>query len=338
MKLAARRVDAFVDSPGSARAVLLFGDDYGMIRDRSNKLVRSVAGSLDDPFRVADFEKDGITRIADEMANRSLTGGRRVVRVRDVGDTALATVMAAMAKGGDSLLVLEAPGLASKAKLRGAVERAAEGVAIACYALEGAALEAMIARTLARLDVSIDREAQTWLSGQLGADQGVTRAELEKLALYIGVGGRINVEAAQMCIGDLAGLSLDDALFAATRGDVGPTDRALELAMAEGANPVGVLRATLLHLQRLQRARAAVAQGASQSEAAKAARPPVFYRREGDFVQALRLWSEAALQTASGRVWDAERACKQTGSPSDTLCRSVVLGIAQRAAVARRRI
>ena len=41
------------------------------------------------------------------------------------------------------------------------------------------------------------------------------------------------------CVGDLAGLSLDDALFAATEGDVARADRALELAIAEGATPVG---------------------------------------------------------------------------------------------------
>ena len=107
--------------------------------------------------------------------------------------------------------------------------------------------------------------------------------------------------------------------------------------MAEGAAAVGVLRAALLHLQRLQRARAAMALGASAGEAAKAARPPVFFRREADFVQALRLWSEDALQSLCGRVWEAERACKRTGSPADTLCRSVVLGIAQRSAAAKRR-
>ena len=111
----------------------------------------------------------------------------------------------------------------------------------------------------------------------------------------------------------------------------------MELAMAEGATAVGVLRATLMHLQRLQRARAAVAQGASAGEAAKAARPPVFFRREGAFGQALRLWSEEALLAACARVWEAERACKRTGSPAETLCRSVVMGMAQRAAVVRRR-
>jgi DNA polymerase-3 subunit delta len=195
----------------------------------------------------------------------------------------------------------------------------------------------MIGRVLAELGVTVERDAQTWLVDQLGADQAVTRAELEKLALYVGQGGRVDLEAAQCCVGDLAGLSLDDALFAATAGEVAACDRALELAMAEGANPVGVLRAALYHLQRLQRARAAMAQGASASEAARGARPPVFFRREGAFTQALRLWSEDALQAGCTRVWEAERACKRTGSPAEVLSRSVVLGLAQRAAVARRK-
>ena len=51
-----------------------------------------------------------------------------------------------------------------------------------------------------------------------------------------GPGGRVDLEAAMACVGDLAGLSLDDALFAATEGDVATADRALELAMAEGAD------------------------------------------------------------------------------------------------------
>lgn len=337
MKLEARRVESFLDAPGACRVALLFGDDAGMIRDRASRLVRAVAGGLDDPFRVAELDKEGFNRIGEEMASRALTGGRRVVRVRDVGDVALAAVTAALAKGGDSLLVLEAPGLASRSKLRAAVEKLADGVAIGCYALDAEALEKMIGQVLAGLGVTVERDAQSWLADQLGADQGVTRSELEKLALFVGQGGRVDLEAAQLCVGDLAGLSLEDALFAATAGEVAATDRALELAMAEGASPVGVLRAALMHLQRLQRARAAMARGAAAAEAARGARPPVFFRREGAFVQALRLWGEEALQAGCTRVWEAERACKRTGTPAEVLCRSVVLGLAQRAAVARRR-
>ena len=92
--------------------------------------------------------------------------------------------------------------------------------------------------TLTQAGVTIDRDALSWLSAQLGADRAATRPELEKLALYAGPGGRVDLDAAMACVGDLSGLSLDDALFAATAGDVAMTDRALELAIAEGAAPV----------------------------------------------------------------------------------------------------
>jgi DNA polymerase-3 subunit delta len=337
MKLDARRIEAFLRDPGMVRAVLLHGEDVGLIRERAATLVRNVAGSTDDPFRVVELEREEFFRIPDELASLSLAGGRRVVRVRDATDSATTHVQTALAGKGTGLLVLEAAGLAGRAKLRALIEKVADGAAIGCYPLEGRALEQSIGTALRQSGVTADADALSWLSGQLGADQAVTRSEIEKLALYTGPGGTVDLVAARMCVGDLAGLSLEDALFAATSGDVGGTDRALELAMTEGAAPVSVLRAALLHLQRLQRARAAMQAGASASEAAKAARPPVFYRREAAFIHALGIWSLAALDQACVRLWETERSCKRTGMPAETLARNGLIGLAQRGAAARRR-
>ena len=195
----------------------------------------------------------------------------------------------------------------------------------------------MIRGSLSELGIAVETEALGWLAGQLGADRAITAREVEKLALYAGEGGRVDLDAARMCVGDLAGLSLDDALFAATAGDIAGADRALELAMQEGSTAVGVLRSALMHLQRLQRARAAMAGGMTAGEATKAVRPPVFFKLEAPFSRALTLWSEAALQAACVRIWEAERSCKRTGAPAEAISRSAVLGLAQRAAAARRR-
>ena len=195
-------------------------------------------------------------------------------------------------------MVLEAPGLATRSRLRTLLEAAPDGAAIGCYPEEGRALAETIRAALAEAGVGIDADALAWVSDQLGADRVSTRAEVEKLALYAGPGGRVDLDAAMACVGDLAGLSLDDALFAATEGDVARTDRALELAVAEGATPVGVLRAALMHLQRLHRVRLAVDDGLSAADAAKSVRPPVFFRRVGAFSRAIELWSSAALMTA----------------------------------------
>jgi DNA polymerase-3 subunit delta len=332
VKLDARRLPAFLKDPGSCRVVLLHGEDAGLIRDRADTLVRLVAGGLDDPFLVADLTRETADRLGEEAASMSLTGGRRVVRVRDVTDTATDRVKAVLAGNTAALVILEAPGLTSRSRLKTAVEAATDGAAIACYPEEGRDLEQTIRTTLAELSVTADNEALSWLSGQLGADRASTRREIEKLALYAGPGGRVDLDAAMACVGDLAGLSLDDALFAATEGDVATADRALEVAMAEGAAPVGVLRAAMLHLQRLHRVRLQMDEtGASAGDAARTARPPVFFKRSAAFSRALTLWPSAALTGALAFLSEAERACKRTGAPDDALSRNAVLTLARRA-------
>ena len=332
MKIDARRIGAFLKDPGACRVVLLHGEDAGLIRGRAEALVRAVAGSLDDPFLVADLNRETIDRLAEEASALSMTGGRRVVRLREATDAAVERVGAVLAGNTTAFLVIEAPGLASKAKLRTLVEGAAGGATIACYPEEGRDLEQTIKAVLAEANVTIDGDAMAWLGGQLGADRASTRLEVEKLAMYAGPGGRVDLDAAMQCVGDMAGLSLDDALFAATAGDIATADRALELALAEGATAVGVIRGGMMHLQRLHRVRLAMAEtGASATDAVRSARPPVFFRRQGAFTRALGLWPPEALAGALAYLSDAERACKRTGAPDEVLCRNAVLTLARRA-------
>jgi DNA polymerase III subunit delta len=332
VKLAPQRVGAFLRDPGTCRVVLLYGEDHGMIRDRAAALVRAVAGSLDDPFLVAELGREDIRRLADEAATLALTGGRRVVRLRETTDAAAEQAGAILKGNAPALVVLEAPGLATRSRLRTLVEAAPDGAAIACYPEEGRALADTIRTVLSEAGVAIDADALAWVSDQLGADRVSTRAEAEKLALYVGPGGRVDLDAAMACVGDLAGLSLDDALFAATEGDVARADRALELEIAEGATPVGVLRAGLMHLQRLHRVRLTVDDGLSAADAVRGARPAVFFRRVAAFTRAIGLWSSAALMAAMAGLAEGERACKRTGAPDDVLARNAVLALARRAA------
>lgn len=318
--------------------VLFHGEDAGLIRLRAETMVRAVAGALDDPFRVAELDRDGIANLLDEAAALPLTGGRRVVRLREVSDAAATTaVQALLASRAPGLVVIEGANLASRSRLRTLLEAAPDGAAIACYPEDGRALAETIKRVLDAASVQVDREALAWLGSQLGADRASTHAEVEKLALYAGPGGTVDLQAAMTCVGDLAGLSLDDALFAATDGEVAMTDRALELAIAEGATPVGVIRAGMLHLQRLHRARLAADDGASAADATKAARPPVFFRRLGAFSRAIGLWSSPMLTAALAALAEAERACKRTGAPDQVICRNAVLTLARRSAAMRAR-
>jgi DNA polymerase-3 subunit delta len=337
MKRDAARFDRILADLANIRAILLHGDDEGLIREFAQKLVVAVAGSTNDPFLVSDIERDRWSQLADEVAAQSLLGGRRVVRVRDVTDAAAAHIDKALKVSGGGLLVLEGPGLTGRSKVKTSLEQNPATMTIACYPMDTKSIGQLARQIFRDAGVSVDDETIGFLSDQLGVDRASTRQELDKLALYAGQNGTVDLEAARICIGDLSGLQLEDALYAATSGDVAATDRALELAIAEGATAISIIRAGLFHLQRLARAAILVAEGLSQGAAVKAMRPPIHFKREAQFSRAMALWNFVSLQSACGRLWEVEKACKRTGAPAEALSRSIILGLAQRAAAAKRR-
>ena len=87
MIIAARDADRFVaQPPKTLRVALLFGPDAGLVQERAEKLLKTVAPDLSDAFNVADLNENVLladpARLADEAAAISMMGGRRVVRVR----------------------------------------------------------------------------------------------------------------------------------------------------------------------------------------------------------------------------------------------------------------
>ncbi len=329
MKVDPRRLAAFLTAPGACRVVLLHGDDEGLVRERSRALTRAVVGSEDDPFRIAELDRDQVGRLAEEASALAMTGGRRVVRLREVGDAATGAVQAVLRSRAEALVILEAPALV-RGRLRTLLEASDEAAVIACYPEEGRALAVTVRETLAGLGVAIETEALAWVVTQLGADRGGIRLELDKLALYA-AGGMVDMAAAAACLGDDAALSFEDALAAACLGQVAVMDRALELALADGLAPVGALRQVGAHFQRLLQARLLLEDGMTAAAAVATLRPPVFFRRAAGVQAMLALWNSASIVRLLEEVRQVEFACKQTGSRPDLLCRRLLAVTAMRA-------
>lgn len=338
-KLDARRIAGFLADPGGARIVLVFGEDGGLVRERADVLVRAVAG--DDPFRLVDVPREAAAKdaglLAAEAATPALTGGRRLVRVRDATDGLAAAAKAVLAGQGPGVVLLEGGSLDGRKGLRAALEKAGpEAAVIACYAETGAALEGSITALLKGFGVSAEPSAVSWMAQRLGEDRLVMRRECEKLALYVGAGGRVSDEDAVASLSEGSTLDLDAALLAATEGDPARADRALDAAFAEGAHAVQVVRGALRHVQRLEVAAMAVARGAAPKDAVEGLRPPVFFKSRPAFERALRLWRPDMLAAAGAALLEAERATKTTGMPDTAVARAAVMGLAREAVRARR--
>jgi DNA polymerase-3 subunit delta len=328
VKIEPRQAAAFLKNPGKCRAILLHGDDETLIRERGAALTKLVAGSLHDAFQVVELDRPGWSRLADEITAISMMGGRRVVRIREVTDAVLETLKSALKTPGDALVILEAPDL-GRGKLRTFMEAGDTVAALACYAEDAASLQDTIRKSLSDNGVAIDGEALAWLADVLAGNRSVLRAEVEKLSLLAGAGGRIDIDLARQTAGDGASATAESGLLAATGGDIATCEAAIDRALAEGLAGIALIRMALGHLQKLHQARLRMDNGLSAADAIRALRPPVFFKLIGAMSTSLQLWPADLLARAIEEARQVEIACKQTGARQELLARRFVNALAR---------
>ncbi|MEQ8194506.1 MAG: DNA polymerase III subunit delta [Rhodospirillales bacterium] len=343
MKIAPRQVESFLARPDSGvHAVLIYGPDQGLARERAERLIASVIKDTNDPFLLTTLAGAALRQdpalLSDEAAALSFSQERRVIRVRDATD-GLAKIFSDFLDDpkGDSFIIVEAGELGPRSTLRKTFEQADAAAALACYADDNRQLAHVIEETLGRYKIRVSREAMAYLLERLGADRMITRGELEKLALYMNEGTTVGLEDARACIDDSAAVSLDAVVYAACSGDHAALDVELRRVYAEGTHPVQILRALARHLQRLQLANALVRGGQTVDQAMKAMRPPILFMFADRFRYQVSLWPAGRLADAVDIVLEAEMQCKTTGVPAEALCGRTLMRITQGAhAMARR--
>ena len=255
VKIGDRSVDGFLKRPDAAiRAVLFYGGDLGLMRERATQLAKTVVADLSDPFRVVELSaktvREDPARLADEAAAIAFTGGRKVVWVKDGSDGLAEAVRALLDQPGwDALVIVEGPELAGRSKLVEVFVDDEATAAIACYPDREAATERVIEETLAAHGLDIAPDALAFLSEHLGGDRGVTRAEAEKLALYCAGQKTVTKADAMAAVGDSAAVGFDDAISGAFEGDLVRVSRALGRLQGEGVAPVAVLITAQKHAQ-----------------------------------------------------------------------------------------
>ncbi len=338
MKISAGRADGFCRKPrAGVAAVLLYGPDRGLVQERAETLARTVVDDLRDPFRVSELSGKAIAGdpalLADEAAAQALTGGRRVVRLRDTGNDAADAVASWLeAAAGDSLVVVEAGELVKSSRLRKLFEGSENAAAVPCYADDAASLEGVIDESLSSYGLRPTAAARSALLARLGGDRKLSRREIDKLALYVGEGvGEVDEAAVEAVVGDSATVTLDDLADAVAGGDHAAVGRSLARLHLDGVHPVGALRAVERHFQRLH----LVAASADAERALAGLRPPLFFKRQPAFMAQLRRWPAATLAAALDVLLQAEIDCKTTGLPAQAICGQALTRLTAAAARSR---
>ena len=319
--------------PRGLIAALVFGPDSGLVRERSETLLKSIVEDLSDPFRVADLDEQALSNdpalLSDEAAAISMLGGRRVVRVRGAGNALAKLFESFLAEPkGDALVVAEGGDLAKGSALRRVFEEAENAAAIPCYADSARDLSDVVRDALKAEGLSIAPDALADAVSRLGSDRGVTRRELEKLVLYAHGKQQVTAEDVRQAMGDEAEARVEEACDAAGAGDLPRLDLALERLWTADVSPVAVLRQAMSHFQRLLLVGAETARGETIDGAMKKLRPPVHFSRSASFRNQAQKWNDAKLGDALDLLLEAEALCKTTGVPAEAACGRALFNVA----------
>ncbi len=329
--------------PAGVRAALIYGRDRGQVRERAERLAAAATANPDDPFdsaRITDADIDRDPAVLEsELSAQSLIGGRRLVRLRLSGERAAAERATAEALkrhadgelNPDAFFIVEAGALGRDSGLRRAAERAEGAAAIPCYEDEPGDVARLVRESLARDKVSLAADALELVVSRLPHERGVARQEIERLALFLGPGSGASAGADALVsfLGVEPEASLADAAQDAFGGKLLNAQAGLRRAAAEGETGPAAVRALSGHAGRLRRIAMLAAAGQGLAEAAKAA--GVFWRNEREMTRQARAWTLVELDRLAPELLDADRACKQTGSPDRLIAERLAMTVAGRA-------
>jgi len=335
MKFTPAQLQKFVQQPDPAlRAVLIYGSDEGLVRERAMVVASAIIDDPKDPFRTVELTagdlSDDPARLADEAAAISMMGGRRLVRVTGAGDR-----LGKLFEGfltdppGDGFVLVTAGELTAKGSLVKAFEAAGCAGSLACFSDTQETLDSLIGQVLGGAGLEVAEDARAFLRSHLGGDRAVSRQELEKLALYkLGDDPVVTLDDARACVGDSSAELFDAAGRAAAVGDVAGLSRALSRAASAGESPIGMLRLTVRRLQRLHLVASLAERGTSLDSAFKALKPPAWRAEQSEMRQLLSKWSPAKLAAALDILLEAETLCKTTGMPDQAIAARAMLRLA----------
>jgi DNA polymerase-3 subunit delta len=224
--------------------------------------------------------------------------------------------------------VIEAGDLRRNAPLRVLCERAKNAAALPCYADGERDLVRLIDDELREASLTISADARAALVPLLGGDRLASRHELRKLALFARGKERVELDDVMAVTADASELALDGLVDAAFAGKTGELEAQFGKAQTAGTSPGTIISAAQRQVAQLHKARLAVDDGASVTEAAGGIQPFLHFSRKGAVESALRIWSAVRLERAMVQLADAALEARRQPAMADTIAQRTLLSLA----------
>lgn len=343
MDIPPRQAESYVKKPSPDHvAVLLFGSNEGLIRERARQIGQTICADLDDPFQVVRLSgndlRDDPARLADEFGALSMMGGRRVIFFTGPNLQTLNALKSILAGdvAGDALIIIEAPDTAKTAALSKLFISSKKSAAIGCYPDDLKSLSNVIESYLDKKKLSAPPDVMVALRPLLGEDRGLIRQKLDLLDLYKGD------DRSAVTLDDLNALfsggptqalqSLIDQVFNANINSLASN---LAICQSDGYGPSMVIRSMTTQINLIRLIRSKKRSGMDWQQLFRSLRPPVHFTRQTLYRRIAESWSDTRLTKCQNMLLEAELKCRTRTAIEPIIAERVLMAVGRMAAAGR---
>jgi DNA polymerase-3 subunit delta len=228
-------------------------------------------------------------------------------------------------------VVIEAGDLKKTAPVRSLCEKSPAAAVLACYADTERDLARLVDDEMRAAGLTIAPDARTLLISLIGGDRRASRNEVQKLVLYAGQKGKVEVDDILAVTADASALALDALVDAALAGKPADVEIHFGKARAAGTYPGAIASAALRQTIQLHKARLGIDAGGNIERAMYAFVPPVHFRRKPAVEAALNAWTTPRLEKVIAQLAEAALDTRRRASLAEAIIERALLSIAQQA-------
>lgn len=336
MKISTREVASIISSPPPRFCIyLLYGQDNGLMAERSKMLERHFTNGDNDPSAVVSLASAEVGRdktlLCDNLNAIPMFGGKRVVLLSGQGSEMKdAVLLAAEQMARDSKLIIKAYDVNTRHALVTFCDKLDICASIGCYPDDSKDLSQLVQDIFGQYQIQYSRDVLHSICEKLGADRQASRSEIEKLALFAGKGGHLTIDDISLLLGDGAALQADLLNMAILTGNIEQFNAHLARLKREAVAPIRLLR-QLLGLFRVMQL-AYNEQGQADVKALDLARPPLHFKIKPIVQRAVSAWTAILVDEAIEKLISLEINLKSSGSGDGfALTGQTLLGLLLRA-------
>lgn len=315
------------------RAVLLYGPNNALIGEAALTLKAHLFPQGADDFAHvvinADELKNNATRLADELASFGFFAAKKLIHIKDAGDTTARMIQEALElPDAGHFLLIEAEGLGPKSALRIFAEKSGIAASVPCYEFDAPAMARFVQSQFQKQSAVIDSQATLLMVDRLGGDLSALPGIIAQLKDYIG-GDKpsVKLEHVEAMLVDQAEHEVELAVQSVADIKAAEMDRIFHGLYESGTSLVGVLRAIQGYFYKLRSVQAEIKNGTSQDAALAQLRPPLFFKTKPHFIRHLRSWPLERIDRMLAECLYLESQCKKTGTPEMALVQQRLLRV-----------